>query len=81
MADRLTYYLNKYEIAPYTQFSTCKGGSTNETALTLTQDIQNARTKGLVTIALTLDIKGYFDFVNHKNLLSKMRNANSHYQW
>jgi hypothetical protein len=47
----------------------------NDAALTLTHDIQNAHNKGLVTTALTLDIKGYFDFVNHKNLLSKMRNA------
>jgi retron-type reverse transcriptase len=75
MADRLTYFLNKYEIAPYTQFGACKDSSTNDTALTLTHDIQNARNKGLVTTALTLDIKGYFNFVNHKNLLSKMRNA------
>jgi retron-type reverse transcriptase len=75
MADRLTYYLNKYKIAPYTQFGARKGSSTNDAALTLTHNIQNAHNKGLVTTALTLDIKGYFDFVNHKNLLSKMRNA------
>jgi hypothetical protein len=75
MADRLTYYLNKYEIAPYTQFGACKGSSTNDTALTLTHNIRNTQNKGLVTTALTLDIKGYFDFINHKNLLSKMRNT------
>jgi retron-type reverse transcriptase len=75
MADRLTYFLNKYKIAPYTQFSTHKGSSTNDAALTLTHNIQDAQNKGLVTTALTLDIKGYFDFINHKNLLSKMRNT------
>jgi hypothetical protein len=46
-----------------------------DTALTFTHDIQTARNKGLVTSALTLDIKGYFDFVNHKKLLTKMRQA------
>jgi hypothetical protein len=75
MADRLTFFLNKYEIAPHTQFSARKGSSTKDAALTLTHDIQNACNKGLITTALTLDIKEYFDFINHKNLLSKMRNA------
>jgi hypothetical protein len=29
----------------------------------------------LTTSALTIDIKGYFDFINHKKLLTKMRQA------
>jgi hypothetical protein len=41
MADRLTYYLNKYKIAPYTQFGARKGSSMNDVALILTHDIQN----------------------------------------
>ena len=32
-----------------------------------------ARDKGLVTSSLTFDIKGYFDFVNHKRLLNVLR--------
>jgi hypothetical protein len=57
MADRLTYYLNKYEIAPYTQFGACKGSSTNDAAVTLTDKFQNARNKGLVTTASSPHIK------------------------
>jgi hypothetical protein len=40
-----------------------------------THDIQTARNKGLVILALTMDIKGYLDFINHKKLLTKMRQA------
>jgi hypothetical protein len=75
MADRLTYFLNKHTLTPFTQFGARKGSSTTDAALTFTHDIQTACNKGLVTSALTLDIKGYFDFVNHKKLLTKMRQA------
>jgi hypothetical protein len=70
MADRLTYFLNKHTLTPFSQFGACKGSSTTDVALTFTH-----RNKGLVTSALTIDIKGYFDFVNHKKLLTKMRQA------
>jgi hypothetical protein len=75
MADRLTYFLNKHTLTPFAQFGARKGSSTTDAALTFTYNIQTARNKGLVTTALTLDIKGYFDFVNHKKLLTKMRQA------
>ena len=35
--------------------------------------MQTAWKNGKVTTALTLDIKGYFDFVNHRRLLAKLR--------
>jgi hypothetical protein len=75
MADRLTYFLNKHTLTLFTQFGARKGSSTTNAALTFTHNIQTARNKGLVTSALTLDIKGYFDFINHKKLLTKMRQA------
>jgi hypothetical protein len=73
MADRLTYFLNKHTLAPFSQFGAHKGSSTTDTALTFTHNIQTAHNKGLITLALTIDIKGYFNFVNHKKLLTKMR--------
>jgi hypothetical protein len=75
MADRLTYFLNKHTLTPFPQFRARKGNSTTDAALIFTHDIQTARNKGLVISALTIDIKGYFDFVNHKKLLTKMRQA------
>ena len=41
--------------------------------LTFTSDIQTAWNHGKVTTALTFDIKGYFDFINHKCLLYELR--------
>jgi retron-type reverse transcriptase len=75
MADRLTYFLNKHTLTPFSQFGAHKGSSTTDVALMFTHNIQTARNKGLVTSALTIDIKGYFDFINHKKLLTKMRQA------
>jgi retron-type reverse transcriptase len=75
MADRLTFFLNKYAVTPFTQFGAHKGSSTSDAALTFIHDIQNDCNRGLVTTALMIDIKGYFNFVNHKNLLSKIRKA------
>jgi hypothetical protein len=75
MADRLTYFLNKHTLTPFSQFRAQKGSSTTDVALTFTHDIQTARNKGLVTSALTIDIKGSFDFINHKKLLIKVRQA------
>jgi retron-type reverse transcriptase len=75
MADRLTYFLNKHILTPFSQFRACKGGSTTDVALTFTHNIQTTHNKGLVTSALTIDMKGYFDFINHKKLLTKMRQA------
>jgi hypothetical protein len=71
MADRLTYFLNKHILTLFSQFGARKGSSTTDAALTFTHNIQTACNKGLVTLALTLDIKGHFDFVNHKELLTK----------
>jgi retron-type reverse transcriptase len=75
MADRLTYFLNKYMLTPFSQFGAHKGSSTTDAALTFTHDIQTTQNKGVVISALTIDIKGYFDFINHKKLLTKMRQA------
>jgi hypothetical protein len=75
MADRLTYFLNKHTLTPFSQFGAQKGSSTTDMALTFTHNIQTARNKGLVTSALTIDIKGYSNFINHKKLLTKMRQA------
>jgi hypothetical protein len=76
MTDRLTYFLNKHTLTPFSQFRACKGSSKTDVALIFTYDIQTAHNKELVMSVLTIDMKGYLDFVNHKNLLTKMRQAN-----
>ena len=41
--------------------------------MTFINDVQAAWNHGKVTTALTFDIKGYFDFVNHQRLLRELR--------
>ena len=65
VAKRLTFLAGKYDLVPTNQF----GGRSNSS----TSDIQTAWNHGKVTTALTFDIKGYFDFVNHKHLLYELR--------
>jgi hypothetical protein len=43
--------------------------STDDAILTFLTDVQSAWNVSKVTSALTFDIKGYFDFVNHNRLL------------
>jgi hypothetical protein len=69
------YFLNKHTLTLFSQFRACKGSSTTDTALMFTHNIQTTCNKGLATSALTIDIKRYFDFVNHKEILTKMRQA------
>jgi len=56
-----------------TRFGGRPGSSTVDAALTFTHDIEAARNHDLVTTGLTLDIKGFFDYVNHDKLTWIMR--------
>jgi len=40
--------------------------------MTFVHDVHTAWNQNMVTSALTFDIKGFFDFVNHQHLLSEM---------
>jgi len=44
-----------------------------DTAMTFVHDVHTAWNQNIVTSALTFDIKGFFDFVNHQHLLSEMQ--------
>jgi retron-type reverse transcriptase len=68
-ASRLAYYTAKYLLVPSSQFGGRPGSSTVDAALSFVHDIEAARNHGLVTLCITFDIKGYFDFVNHTRLL------------
>jgi len=62
----------KYNLVPANQFGGRSNSSTVDALLMFTNDIQCAWNHKLVTSALTFDIKGYFDFMNHNHLLSKL---------
>ena len=64
--------IHKHNLVPATQFGGRPGSSTVDAALMFTHDIEAACNHGLVTTSLTIDIKGFFDYVNHNKLTSIM---------
>ena len=72
-AKRLTFLAGKLNLVPPNQFGGRSNSSTDDTIMSFIPDIQAAWNHGKVTSALTFDIKGYFDFVNHDRLLCELR--------
>src|SRR5882762_672540 len=76
MASRLAHYINVHHLVSPMQFGARPGSSTTDAALTLLHDVETARNANLPTSALTFDIKGFFDNVNHRRLLHVMKTSN-----
>ena len=76
VAKRLTFLAGKLNLVSPNQFGGRSNCSTDDAILTFLSDVQTAWSSGNVTSALTFDIKGYFDFVNHKRLLCELRRKN-----
>ena len=75
MATRLSHYINDHQLVSPMQFGAQPGSSTTDAALTFIHDIEAACNFGCPTSALTFDIKGFFDFVNHQRLLHVMKTS------
>ena len=73
VARRLTFLAGKHDLVPSNQFGGRSHSSTSDALISFVNDVHAAWNHGRVTSALTFDIKGYFDFVNHKRLLSVLR--------
>ncbi|GBE87945.1 hypothetical protein SCP_1201710 [Sparassis crispa] len=73
VANRLAYLVTVHNLVPANQFGGRPSSSTDDAILTFVNDVEAAQNHGKVTSALTFDIKGFFDFVNHKRLLTVMR--------
>ncbi|KAF8631513.1 hypothetical protein AX17_005077, partial [Amanita inopinata Kibby_2008] len=65
--------LRHRNLIPTNQFSGCDKSSVIDTGLSLTHDIQAAWKNGLSLSFLAIDIKGYFDNVNHDRLLHMLK--------
>ena len=72
IARRLSHMIHTHNLVPTTHFGGHPGSSTVDTTLTFTHDIKATHNHGLVTTSLTLDIKGFFDYVNHDKLTTIM---------
>lgn len=73
VAHYLIYLVGKYELIPTNQFGGLANTFTTDAILSFTNDIQAIWNHGLVTSTLSFDIKGYFNFVNHNQLLCKLQ--------
>ena len=73
VANRLTFIAGSLNLIPPNQFGGRSNSSTDDAIMTFVTDVQTAWNNGKVTSALTFDIKGYFDFVNHDRLLHELR--------
>ena len=54
---------------PFNQFGGRSNASCTDAGLSLIHDIHTARQKGLVSSFLAIDIKGFFDHVNHTRMI------------
>lgn len=68
--DRFAHLGLQLGLISETQFGGVPGRSVDDAALTFVHDVERAGKEGLVTSALTFDISGYFDKVNHARLLT-----------
>jgi len=73
VAKRLSYMVGRHELILETQFGGWSNSSTIDIAMTFVHDVHTAWNQNMVISALTFDIKGFFDFVNHQRLLSEMQ--------
>ena len=65
VASRLMYDISKLNLVPHEQFGGRKASSCTDAALSLTHDIQSGWKNGMVSTFLCIDVKGFFDNVNH----------------
>ena len=68
VASRLMFDISKYNLVPHEQFGGRRASSCTDAALSLTHDIQSGWKKGLVSSFLCIDVKGFFDNVNHARM-------------
>ena len=70
MTKRLIFDAGKYKLMLFNQFGSRSNASCLDAGLSLTHDINEAKRKGLVSSFLAIDIKGFFNHMNHKHFIS-----------
>lgn len=68
IAKRITYEVGRHHLVQTNQFGGRDKSSVIDACLSLTHDIQTAWKNGLTATALTMDIKGYSNNINHDRL-------------
>jgi len=68
VAKRLSYECSRLGLIPANQFGGVASASCPDAGLVVTHDVQEALNRGLCPSLLTLDVKGFFDSINHNHL-------------
>lgn len=73
VARRLMFDCAKYSLMPPEQFGGVMAASCIDAGLSLTHDIESALRRGQTASLLTVDVKGLFDNINHRQLICTIR--------
>lgn len=74
MQDRLTGFLNKYNIITVSQHGFCRGKSTSTALISFNNYILNCIEQRKIPIGIFCDLRKAFDCVQHHKLLEKLEN-------
>ena len=69
VATRLTFDIGRLDLVPCEQFGGRTASSCLDAGMSLVHDVQTGWKKGLISSMLAIDIKGFFDHVNHDRLI------------
>jgi hypothetical protein len=70
IARHLTFDITSLSLVPPNQFGTCLHSSTADTGLCLAHNVETALVLGSICGTLLFDIQGFFDNVNHAQLVA-----------
>ncbi|KAG9088664.1 hypothetical protein FRC06_001931, partial [Ceratobasidium sp. 370] len=72
ITSRILFEVGKHNLVPFSQFGGRDASSCTDAGLAMVHDIQSFWKNAEKTSLLTLDIKGYFNNINHARLLRNM---------
>ena len=70
VAKRISFNCSRLGLIPPEQFGRVSSASAPDAGLVLSHDVTESLNRGLSSSLLTLDVKGYFDSINHGRLLA-----------
>jgi len=73
IACQIQYEIAAAELVPFNQFGSCILSSTINAGLSFTQEIHDVWARKIKASALFFDISGFFNFINHNLLYSKLQ--------
>ena len=69
VAKRMMFDCSQFNLIPPVQFGGVLGASCVDAGLSIVHDIEGALNRTLTASLLTIDVKGFFDSINHRRLM------------